>query len=410
MSHATSLIAAMLTYSLFLDMLFAEPSSADGRDSVQLCLQDPSLPCRKSAACPSDIDEACLTIQIPPWTVAFTRIQCCMRCCMQKFVRGREIEKSAKTWIEWGAAVRHKHWVYMHSMMDPESILLGYNELVKFSDMGAIYFQDQPLFHGSQCEVRSGWFATQKYPPVFTFINCILPRLTTRVGVFMMTDRIFPDPKYADKFVPLFNSPNVELFALNPGPSLNSTSSRAVHPIPIGLSTPQKWLDHLDGRELNIMNRPTLLLCSYISPSGGQRREKLRQLELNGFNCSYQRSRRDPYIEKLLTAQFVFSPKGKGSNNYREWEALTAGAIPLVDDVPELRETWEGMPVIVVKDWSVITSEYLIQQRDRLLGQHSQLTVSKAFMPYWLHRLSSMIGTDRTAAHKYGGGCPACSR
>ena len=39
----------------------------------------------------------------------------------------------------------------------------------------------------------------------------------------------------------------------------------------------------------------------------------------------------DATLARYRQAKFVFSPRGEGCSNYREFEALYAGAIPVVD-------------------------------------------------------------------------------
>ena len=95
----------------------------------------------------------------------------------------------------------------------------------------------------------------------------------------------------------------------------------------------------------------------------------------------------------VVTCCFLMRPSlaqrsGLGFNNFREWEALTAGAIPLVDDVPSLRPLWRGMPVVRVQDWAQITPEFLAAKEAEFLANRATLNVNKAYLPYWLHRLS----------------------
>ena len=55
----------------------------------------------------------------------------------------------------------------------------------------------------------------------------------------------------------------------------------------------------------------------------------------------------------VVPIQFLLVPtrhsQGLGFQNFREWEAIVAGAIPLVDDTPMLQPLWENMPVVRVK-------------------------------------------------------------
>lgn len=57
------------------------------------------------------------------------------------------------------------------------------------------------------------------------------------------------------------------------------------------------------------------------------------------------------YYRQLKEHRFVASPAGRGLDTHRSWEALIMGSIPVVDDVPSLRELFADLPVLPVKSW-----------------------------------------------------------
>ena len=93
-------------------------------------------------------------------------------------------------------------------------------------------------------------------------------------------------------------------------------------------------------------------------------------LRTNGFGtCSHRgppgTSRRpdqttplDKFAAHLLESDFAVSPQGIGRACHREWEALSAGAIPLVDwdASPAMAELYSGLPVVRVKDWREVNA------------------------------------------------------
>jgi len=94
----------------------------------------------------------------------------------------------------------------------------------------------------------------------------------------------------------------------------------------------------------------------------------------------------------LFSSRFVFSPNGVGEQCYREYEAILAGAYPLVD-----RSYWSArrrllaeLPVIPVDDWSVVTPEFLEAQWLRLEKQ--TFNVKKLFLPYYYDRILAAAG------------------
>ena len=83
------------------------------------------------------------------------------------------------------------------------------------------------------------------------------------------------------------------------------------------------------------------------------------------------------------------SPRGNGPQNHRDWEALLAGAVPLVDYHAPLKPLWEGLPVVQVKDWSRITPQYHEGLWERM--QTREYDLAKAYFPYWLHEVLALV-------------------
>ena len=56
-------------------------------------------------------------------------------------------------------------------------------------------------------------------------------------------------------------------------------------------------------------------------------------------------------------------PKGHGQQSHRDWEVLLAGAVPLIDEPPDtLAALYAGLPVVAVRDWSLVTPHFLEEQ------------------------------------------------
>jgi len=73
----------------------------------------------------------------------------------------------------------------------------------------------------------------------------------------------------------------------------------------------------------------------------------------NGFTChapSDSACLGDGFAHQVLRARFVFSPRGNGEQNHRDWEALVGGAVPLVDYSPTIAELWRCLPVVQALD------------------------------------------------------------
>jgi hypothetical protein len=60
----------------------------------------------------------------------------------------------------------------------------------------------------------------------------------------------------------------------------------------------------------------------------------------------------------MIQYKYVISPHGNGLDCHRTWESLALGCIPIIKTSP-LDRMFEGLPVLIVKNWSDITQELL---------------------------------------------------
>ena len=65
------------------------------------------------------------------------------------------------------------------------------------------------------------------------------------------------------------------------------------------------------------------------------------------------------YFRSLPTFKFVVSPEGNGIDCHRHYEAMLAGAVPIIEDHPMMREKYGACPVLFTRDYSECTAEYL---------------------------------------------------
>ena len=124
----------------------------------------------------------------------------------------------------------------------------------------------------------------------------------------------------------------------------------------------------------------------------------LDALVANGVrNCSHGVQRKaDGHVSKrYLDADFVLAPQGKGRANYREWEALAAGAVPLVDwDASDaMARLYDGLPVVRVRDWRDITPAALDAELANILAANDrgEIDLKKLYLPYWLAQFTSHL-------------------
>jgi len=77
----------------------------------------------------------------------------------------------------------------------------------------------------------------------------------------------------------------------------------------------------------------------------------------------------------MIKYKYVLSPHGNGLDCHRTWESLALGCIPIMKS-SSLDPMFEGLPVLIVSDWSMITEELL----DNF--QHSR-NLDKLRLNYW---------------------------
>ena len=120
--------------------------------------------------------------------------------------------------------------------------------------------------------------------------------------------------------------------------------------------------------------------CSHRGPPGTTRRAD-------------QRTPLDAFAAHLLESDFTVSPQGIGRACHREWEALSAGAIPLVDwdASPAMAELYGGLPVVRVKDWRDVTPAFLEDELRSVLGAGRSMDMKKLYLPYWVARFTDHV-------------------
>ncbi len=84
---------------------------------------------------------------------------------------------------------------------------------------------------------------------------------------------------------------------------------------------------------------------------------------------------------------FSISPMGNGLDCHRTWEDLILGCIVIVKTCP-LDPLYEGLPVVIVKDWSEITEEnltlWLEQYKDAFTNPSYRTKLTTA---YWIDKI-----------------------
>jgi hypothetical protein len=183
-----------------------------------------------------------------------------------------------------------------------------------------------------------------------------------------------------------------------------------LHSLPIGLDYHSKWVDpKIWGgglilpalQELEIRKtlkesplwpqRQPKAYCDWIfALDRGDRNLCKEQIDLSA--CIFPQGS----LSRLMAWQaqsncaFVISPSGAGIDCHRTWEALALGCVPIVKR-NHLSDVFDGLPVIIVDDWRVVTQALLIEKFEAMKG--NTFDYSRLFLSYWsdeIHLKSSM--------------------
>jgi len=86
------------------------------------------------------------------------------------------------------------------------------------------------------------------------------------------------------------------------------------------------------------------------------------------------------------------SPQGKGRACHRDWEALAAGAVPLLDwdASPAMADLYAELPVVRVKDWRGVTPSFLADALAdvKRRAARREIDMRRLYLPYWVARFT----------------------
>lgn len=131
----------------------------------------------------------------------------------------------------------------------------------------------------------------------------------------------------------------------------------------------------------------------FIGKGHGQDRiDAVNQVPSSLLYLEKGRVPREASWKKQLEFAFVLSPHGNGLDCHRTWEALALGCIPVVKTSP-LDHMYSGLPVLIVRAWTDVTSALLQDTivRFKDLIKPTQLP-TKLSLGYWVEHIRN--GTD----------------
>lgn len=92
------------------------------------------------------------------------------------------------------------------------------------------------------------------------------------------------------------------------------------------------------------------------------------------------------YLIDLAQSKFVISPPGIGIDCYRTWEALYVGSYPIVL-TSTIDALFEGLPVVIVKNWEEVTPEFLDKKWKEL--NQGTYHFERIYADFWLKQIDA---------------------
>lgn len=191
------------------------------------------------------------------------------------------------------------------------------------------------------------------------------------------------------------------------------TAFDKLEPLPIGLDFHSTWYDpriwgggfllpnlqEAQLREILLeaplpVNRKPFAYCDWLgSLDRGDRRKCLEQISAS---CIAPQKERCTRIENWINQsqfQYVVSPKGRGIDCHRTWEAIALGCIPIVFK-SHLSPLFSHLPVIELNHWDELNQSLLENAFQGLLNR--KFNLSTLLLSYWKSRINGYDSSSRS--------------
>jgi hypothetical protein len=158
-------------------------------------------------------------------------------------------------------------------------------------------------------------------------------------------------------------------------------------PIPLGLEN-ELWgknyvkiLNNIKNLSPHVEKEYLLYMNFNIETNLKERKPAYDYFKNKEFCHSTNRMNTEQYLWDVRKAKFVVSPLGRGLDCHRTWEALYLGVIPIVKK-SSLDPLYEGLPVLIVNDWSEVTREFL--EEKYLEITNTTYCAERLYINYWI--------------------------
>ena len=209
-------------------------------------------------------------------------------------------------------------------------------------------------------EFRAGDVVFCKIDEVPRFFERL--RLTRKRIILVTGEGDLPCDEFRQKFLPA----NVAWwFAANV-----TCSHPRVSPLPLGLGSPQSGMT-LQAEEISAMRaagrpRDRWLYVNFRPETNSADRQSAFEFfrdhpgagDWITFQPPAERGSNVAFLDALVCHRFVLCPPGNGVDTHRMWEALLAGAVPVVLRSRAM-EPFAHLPILFVEDFRRVTKELL---------------------------------------------------
>ncbi len=158
------------------------------------------------------------------------------------------------------------------------------------------------------------------------------------------------------------------------------------YPIPLGVHPSYKG-DPSIFSELRLKEKTGLVYANFSEKTHPDRALLLKYMKDTSYCYCAERCPYVDYLSQMASYKFTLSPRGLGIDCYRTWEALLVGSIPIVKS-SYLDSLYDGLPVLIIKDWESITEEFLHTQYQKIISKTYRL--DKLYLDYWLSLINEL--------------------
>lgn len=172
-------------------------------------------------------------------------------------------------------------------------------------------------------------------------------------------------------------------------------------PIPIGLSN-KHWNHSREHDKMILQTRSSLpsniekkylLYVNFNVHTCPPVRQPVYDFFIKLPFCSWHSNKPyKDYLYDLAQSKFVLSPHGNGLDCHRTWETLYMGSFALVK-TSTLDPLYEGLPVVIVSDWSEVTPEFLENKYQEM--NNKNYNYEKLYFDYWYNLIKRIQNTYR---------------